>query len=76
VTFTWLLSSAALCIAEDLPPESIQYDSCAVSMLIPHVCAYTHEAEQETARQEIGLAGPEATTARIEIPETHLDFGD
>ncbi len=37
VTSTWLLCSPALSIAEDLPPESIQYGSRAVSMLIPPV---------------------------------------
>ena len=76
VTSTWLLCSAALCIAEDFPPESIQYGSCSVSMLTPPACANTQEAAQETAGQEIALAGPEAGTPRIEIPETYFDFGD
>ncbi len=76
VTSTCLLCSAALCIAEDFPPESIQNDTCAVSMLIQPVCANTHEAARETARQEIAPEGPEAGTPRIEISETFFDCGD
>jgi hypothetical protein len=76
VISTWLLCSAALCIAEDFPPESIQNGSCAVSMLIQPVCANTYEAAQETARQEIALEGPEAGTPRIEIPEKFFDCGE
>ena len=76
VIFTGLLCSAALCIAEDFAPESIQYDSCSVFMLIPPACANTHEAAQETAMQKIALAGPETGTSRIEIPETFFDSGE
>ena len=76
MTIIWILCSSALCRAEDFRPESIQCDSCTAYMVVSLVYVNTLEAAQETARQEIGLAGPEATTARIEIPETHLDFGD
>ncbi|MGO9375398.1 MAG: hypothetical protein ACLQBD_25365 [Syntrophobacteraceae bacterium] len=76
VTSTWLLCSPALSIAEDLPPESIQYGSRAVSMLIPPVCANTHASAQETARQEIAPEGPAAGTPRLEIPETFFDCGE
>jgi hypothetical protein len=76
VTSTWLLCSAALCIAEDSHRESIQYGSCSVAMLTQPVCADTDEAAQETAWQEIGLVSPEAGTPRTEISETHFDSGD
>jgi len=76
VTTTWILYSAALCIADDFRPESIQCDSCTASMFVPPVYANTQEAAQETARQEIALAGPKTGTPRIEIPETFFDFGE
>jgi len=76
VTITWILCSAALCTADEFRTESIQCDSCTVSMFIPLVYANTPEAAQDKARQEIALAGPETGTPRIEIPETFFDFGD
>jgi len=45
-------------------------------MTIPLVSANAPEAVQDTARQEIALAGPETGTPRIEIPETFFDFGE
>jgi hypothetical protein len=76
VTIIWVLYGAALCTADDFRHESIQCDSCTASMVVPPVYANTPEAAQETAGQEIALAGPETGTPRIEIPETFFDFGE
>jgi len=70
------LYSAALCIADGSRPESLQCDSCTVSMLVPLVYVNTPEASQDTARQEIALARPGIGTPRIEISETFFDFGE
>jgi hypothetical protein len=76
VTIIWILCSAALCMADEFGPSSLQCDSCTVSMTIPIVSANAPAAVQDTARQEIALADLETGTPRIEIPETFFDFGE